>query len=164
MRPTIGLIAAMLLVAAPAVAQRGGERRKDPPRAEPERKAQPEHGRGPAAVPTPKRAPAHINGVIWMGREHPRNDPRFRLARPWEFGRFRGRLGVEHVWVLRGGTRARFSVGAGYFRVAAWEYPLVNDWWWDRDEIMIFEDPDAEGWYVAFNTRLGTSVHVLFLG
>jgi hypothetical protein len=112
----------------------------------------------------PRRAPAHVNGVVWLGREHPRNDVRFRLAHPWEFGRFRGRLGVEHAWLLRGGTRARFSVGAGYFRVAAWEYPLVEDWWWDRDEIMIFEDPDAEGWYVAFNTRLGTSVHVMVVG
>jgi len=73
-------------------------------------------------------------------------------------------IGPRHVWRLEGGGRDRFFFRGFYFRVAAYDYSSADGWYWDRDNVIIYDDPDNSGCYLAFNTRLGTYIHVTFDG
>jgi len=106
----------------------------------------------------------HADDHRWVGHERDRDDDRrYHLDRPWEHGRFR-EVGRRHVWVLAGGGRDRFWFNGYNFRVAEYDYRYCDSWYWNRDRVVIYDDPDHAGWYLAFNARLGTYVHVVFMG
>jgi hypothetical protein len=106
----------------------------------------------------------HAANDQWVGHNGGRNNASYHLDHPWEHGRFPGEFGPSHVWRLGGGGPERFGFGGFFFSVAAADIAFCNGWLWDSDDIVLYQDPDDPGWYLAYNTRLGTYVHVEYLG
>ena len=100
----------------------------------------------------------------WVGHDSGGNDAHFRLDQPWAHGRFNGGFGPQHVFNLAGGNRERFWFNNFYWDIAPYDYNIVAGWNWTGDELVIYEDPDHIGWYLAYNPRFGTYAHVEYLG
>jgi hypothetical protein len=189
MRNILGCLLAFLLIAIPAAAQnRGGGHAPGVGGG-----YVPAHGPAPHPGPAPFRQPqqsdqqpsreatqqtrsysdmrghpeaphVHARGDQWIGHDSGREDAHYHLDHPWEHGRFTGGIGRGHVYRLSGGDRERFGFGGFYFSVAPYDYDYSNDWDWGSDQIVIYDDPDHDGWYLAYNVRLGTYVHVQYQG
>lgn len=188
MKSLLAVLALFLLCSVPALAQdrdHGRQQHQGKPAKDVGRGHIPSHGPPPArqedhsrqddhrdAQQSPRYsdkrdhpdAPHVHHNDTWVGHDSGRDDAHYHLDRAWEHGRFTGGIGRGHVWRISGGNRERFWFGGFYFSVAPYDYSYCNDWDWDRDQVVIYDDPDHDGWYLAYNVRLGTYCHVEYLG
>ena len=187
MRTAHLVLSALLVVGVPAFAQHGddhgqhgGQDRGQHPA--PPRGPAPTHGNPHQAAPAPSHgddhgdqrrdyrdkpdhpnAP-HVDGKVWVGHDSGRGDVHYHVDHPFEHGRWSGGFGPRHVWRLGGGGPSRFWFNNWYWSVAPYDIGFVDGWMWDSDNIVIYDDPDHPGFYLAYNSRLGTYAHVEYMG
>jgi len=184
---SLAFLVVLALSAASAAAQER-ERKAPPPPPRPRVERHiPAHGPAPAPAAPSRQAPhpgaqpnaaprnfrdqaGHPNAPHvhaddrWIGHDGGRGDVRYHVDHPFPHGRFTGGFGPGHVFRLAGGGPRHFVFSGFAFEVAPADLDFCNDWLWDSDDVVLYEDPDHDGYYLAYNVRTGTYVHVLFLG
>ncbi len=168
MKSLLGVLALSLICSVPALAQ---QKHEAPPPRPPARgpapakaNAHPVENRNYSDKSGHPNAPhVHSNGK-WIGHDTGKNDPHYHVDHPWAHGRFTAGFGPSHVWRIEGGNRERFWFGGFYFSIFPADYGFCDDWNWGTDQIVVYEDPDHDGLYLAYNVRLGTYCHVEYLG
>lgn len=166
---TLHIALAAFVLAAPLIAQHAPVGLRPPahgpqPYRGPLRTPDPNHNNNFADQPGHPNAPHVDNRKVWVGHDTGPNDANYHLDHPWEHGHFPGGIGRAHVWHIVGGGPSRFWFNGWYWSVAPYDVYYCNGWLWDSDEIIIYDDPDHIGWYLAYNVRLGVYVHVMYLG
>jgi len=106
-------------------------------------------------------APHVHNDGQWVGHDERRGN--YHMDHPWEHGRFPGAIGPSRVYRLGGGGPSRFFFNGFYFAVAPLDIGYVRGWGWNSDDVILYDDPDDSGYYLAYNPRTGTYVHVIYL-
>ncbi len=89
---------------------------------------------------------------------------RIRPGRAYPYGRYER---VKHSFVsVSIDYRARRVVlyDRSNWVVAPYDIDRCRDWYWDRDEVFVYDDDHHPGWYLLFNGRLGRYVHVEYFG
>ena len=59
---------------------------------------------------------------------------------------------------------ARFWFGGSNFSVAEFDFAYFNDWLWDRDEIVLYDEPDRDASYLVLQREAGYIYYVHYLG
>jgi hypothetical protein len=152
---------------APPPARTGGAVVVPPPPQHQQPQPQPVRPPPVAHQPVPRDRMPHVDrDAHWVGHEPEHDDGRYRMGRPWPHGHFSGQIGRGHVYRLHGwdAPRHRFWFNNAYFLVAPDDIDYADDWSWDSDDVVLYDDPDHPGWYLAYNTRLGTYIHVEYEG
>jgi hypothetical protein len=109
----------------------------------------------------PNAPHVHPDGQ-WVGHDESRGH--YHMEHPWAHGHFPGEIGPSYVYRLRGGNPSRFFFNGFYFSVAPEDIPYASGWLWNSDDLVLYEDPDDPGYYLAYNPRTGTYVHVIYMG
>lgn len=179
MKRTLALLAMTMTLPAVAFAQRSDRGHDNASRSRGDQSSDNRgRGRGNNQRETPQRGqgwgrgsdrdhreavPARPDRDDRYGYRGDRDRDRWYAGRPYAYGRFVW-VGPRYVWRMHGGSALHFNINGAWFSVAPFDYDYAGGWLWDYDDIIINDDPGHIGWYIAYNVRLGTSVHVQYLG